>query len=146
MRYSVESFRPAANHCSSADISHVICSDSRLSSDKFISYADGIDPARHTDADFFRGFATCDCADLVRLRDQRGGSHLLVQSRKEEQRAGRNCCRKGCKTRFPEQSELNRLNSANDVIWQRYPAGRVYSGGTVDSEPQSGQFSQSSRF
>src|SRR6266851_572899 len=89
---SGRSFRPAANHSSSADITTSICSDSRFPRGKVHTYADGLDHARCTYPDFLRGTSSLRCLNPVGIRYQRGGSDLLVQSRKEEQRDGRDCC------------------------------------------------------
>jgi hypothetical protein len=70
----------------------LICSDSRFSAALFDFYADGLDLARHIDADFLRGLTPIDSPDPVNFRDQWSGSDLLVQPLEEIHCKSQDCC------------------------------------------------------
>jgi len=95
VRYSESSgrsFRPAANHCSSAHIqpqSALIRGSLRR---YFIFYADGLDLARHINADFLRGLTSINSPDPVNFRDQWSGSDVLVQPLEETHWNSEDCC------------------------------------------------------
>jgi len=95
VRYSESSgrsFRPAANHCSSAHIqpqSALIRGSLRR---YFIFYADGLDLARHINADFLRGLTSINSPDPVNFRDQWSGSDVLVQPLEETHWNSQDCC------------------------------------------------------
>jgi hypothetical protein len=95
VRYSESSgrsFRPAANHCSSAHIqpqSALIRGSLRR---YFIFYADSLDLARHIDAHFLRRLAPVDSLDPLRLGNQWSDSDLLVQPLEETHWNSEDCC------------------------------------------------------
>lgn len=70
----------------------LFCSDSRFSAALFHFYADGLDLARHIDADFLRRLTLIDSLDPVNLRDQWSGSDLLVQPLEETYCNNQDCC------------------------------------------------------